>query len=105
MSRISTNKKNQNSDSAHTVADICIVKSPKETIINSPATQLEPVVQEKRPASSTSSSSCQDNIATAKTPNDVIISITETVNTQTINGTFANKLKDSTKIPHNLLKK
>jgi len=89
----------QNTDSSPTAMDIPHTdENLKETTINPPATQ-EPPTQEKRPAPSTSSSSCQDNTLIAKTPIDPTPPQTEIVKTRTTNGTLETKLKESAKNP------
>jgi len=87
----------QNAVGDNTETDISIGKNPKDTNIITHTTQ-EHIVQEKRPAPSTSNSSYHENIPTS-TPNDLTPSSIETTNIRINTGSLANKLKESAKTP------
>lgn len=86
----------QNTDGDFTDTEIYIEKITHIT--------QENTAQEKRPAPSTSSSSCHENTS-ATPPNDPTPSQTKTSNIRINNGTLATKLKESAKTPQPLLKK
>ncbi|CAI6364022.1 unnamed protein product [Macrosiphum euphorbiae] len=94
----------KNIETTHSLYDISTEDKPKENTPSSTTSQ-KPAAQVKRPAPSTTSSSCQENTPTEKPPNNLIPPQVETTITQATKGTLASKLKDSSKTPTPLQKK